>query len=524
MRSAIAIEKRRLFPASGDRVVLLEKIKESAVSVIPVMLMVWLLHLTVAPLGDTLAQFLAGGALLILGLSVFLLGADIGVLPVGQKAGSALTARRNLPLLLGAGFVIGFFITVAEPDVHVLAEQVSAVDPSISRALLVFMIAVGVGLFVAVALGRIILQLSLKILLASFYLLVFACAALTSPAFLGVAFDAGGATTGPMTVPFIMALGVGVAAVRGGNSKDDSFGLIGLASIGPVLAVLILGMLHKGGTGAMAAAVETPAASLWGHFWALTPEVTMEVGMALGPLVVLFALFQFFLLHLTRYQTLRMIMGLIYTFLGLVCFFVGVKGGFIPAGRELGALIAQHDFRYLLVVVGLVLGALAVCAEPAVWVLNAQVEEVSGGHIKRSIMLVSLSLGVACAVAMAMLRVVTGLSIWWFLIPGYILALGLSRFCPRMFTAIAFDSGGVASGPMASTFILAFTLGASGSLGGNPITDAFGVIAMIAMTPLITIQLLGILFDRREKAAARRRAAGSEQTGQSGAAVKESQP
>lgn len=485
--------------------VLLEKIKESAISVIPVMLVVWLLHLTAAPLGNVLGEFLLGGVLLILGLSVFLLGAEIGVLPVGQKAGSALTSRRNFPLLLGAGFVIGFFITVAEPDVHVLAQQVSAVDPGISGSLLVGMIAMGVGLFVAIALGRIILQVSLRLLLFVFYLLLFACAALTSPAFLGVAFDAGGATTGPMTVPFIMALGVGVAAVRGGNGKHDSFGLIGLASIGPVLSVLILGMMYRGHTGAVPPLVETPAASLLEHFLVLVPEVAGEVGMALGPLVALFVIFRIFLLRLTRYQTMRMVVGLIYTFLGLVCFFVGVKGGFIPAGRELGGILAQHDFRYFVILVGIALGALAVCAEPAVWVLNAQVEEVSGGHIKRSVMLVSLCIGVAAAVGMSLLRVVTGLSIWWFLIPGYVLALGLTFFCPRLFTAIAFDSGGVASGPMASTFILAFTLGASRSLGGNPITDAFGVIAMIAMTPLITIQILGILFDRREKAAARRR-------------------
>ncbi|GKG93611.1 DUF1538 domain-containing protein [uncultured Desulfovibrio sp.] len=485
--------------------VLLEKIKESAISVIPVMLVVCLLHFTAAPLGDALGEFLVGGVLLILGLSVFLLGADIGVLPVGQKAGSALTSRRNLPLLLGAGFVIGFFITVAEPDVHVLAQQVSAVDPGLSRPLLVLMIAVGVGLFVAIALGRIILQVSLRLLLLLFYLLLFGCAALTSSAFLGVAFDAGGATTGPMTVPFIMALGVGVAAVRGGRGKDDSFGLIGLASIGPVLSVLILGMLHHGRTGDVPEAIEAQASTLLGHFLALVPEVAGEVGMALGPLVGLFVIFRIFLLRLTRYQTIRMAVGLVYTFLGLVCFFVGVKGGFIPAGRELGGILAQHDFRYFLILAGVVLGALAVCAEPAVWVLNAQVEEVSGGHIKRTVMLVSLCIGVAAAVGMAMLRVVTGMSIWWFLIPGYVLALGLTLFCPRMFTAIAFDSGGVASGPMASTFILAFTLGASHSLGGNPITDAFGVIAMIAMTPLITIQVLGILVDRREKAAARRR-------------------
>jgi len=492
---------------------LLEKFKESAVSVLPVMAVVLALHLTIAPLGSTLAEFLVGGVLLIIGLSIFLLGADIGVIPVGQRAGSALTSRRNLPLLLGAGFVIGFFITVAEPDVHVLAQQVAAVDPSVSHLLLVGMIAVGVGLFVTIALARIVFQISLRLLFLLFYLLLFACAAFTSPAFLGVAFDAGGATTGPMTVPFIMALGVGVAAVRGGkdHGRDDSFGLIGLASIGPVLSVLILGMMHSGaGAEAAAGATEIVTAGLWGHFWGLVPAVAEEVGMALGPLVALFVVFRIFLLRMTRRSTLRMVMGLVYTFTGLVFFFVGAKGGFIPAGRELGGVLALHHMEYALIAVGVLLGALVVCAEPAVWVLNGQVEEVSGGHIRRSVMLVSLCIGVAAAVGMSMVRVVSGLSIWYFLIPGYVLALGLTRFCPRMFTAIAFDSGGVASGPMASTFILAFTLGASASLGGDPIADAFGVIAMIAMTPLITIQILGILYQRRENAAVRRREAARE--------------
>ena len=480
--------------------ILLEKIKESSISVIPVMLLVLALHFTVVPLGATVLKFLVGGVLLILGLSIFLLGADIGILPVGQRVGATLTSRRSLALLLSAGFIIGFFITVAEPDVHVLAAQVAAVSPSLSRPLLVGMIAVGVGIFVAIALGRIVLQIPLKVMLIFFYTLVFACAFVTDPAFLGVAFDAGGATTGPMTVPFIMALGVGVAAVRGDKGKDDSFGLVGLASVGPVLSVLFLGMFFPGGSEKISDTASAQAESVGAHFLALTPQVIHEVGMALGPLILLFGVFRIFLLRLTRYQTVKMIMGLGYSFVGLVCFFVGVQGGFIPAGREMGALLALHDFRYLLLIVGVAMGALAVCAEPAVWVLNAQVEEVSGGHIKKSVMLISLSLGVATAVGLAMVRVITGLSIWWFLIPGYVLALGLMRFCPRMFTAIAFDSGGVASGPMASTFILAFTLGASHSLGGNPIADAFGVIAMIAMTPLIAIQLLGIFFDRRERA------------------------
>jgi hypothetical protein len=304
-----------------------------------------------------------------------------------------------------------------------------------------------------------------------------------------------------MTVPFIMALGVGVASAGAGHrsAADDSFGLIGLASIGPILAVLVLGLLLDETPPPAAASAEAEAAlSLGAHFLRLVPEVLAEVGMALGPLAVLFAVFQIALCRMPGKQVNRLIMGLIYTFLGLVFFFVGVKGGFMPAGGMMGAIIAGMDNNGILVPIGLVLGAMVVCAEPAVWVLTSQVESVSGGHIRRRYMLLSLSLGVSGAVGIAMIRVLTGLSIWWFLVPGYALALGLSRFCPPLFTSLAFDSGGVASGPMASTFILAFALGASGAVGGNPITDAFGVIAMIAMTPLIAIQILGILFQRRK--------------------------
>jgi hypothetical protein len=301
-------------------------------------------------------------------------------------------------------------------------------------------------------------------------------------------------------------LGVGVASVRGGQGRDDSFGLVGLSAVGPILAVLVLGMFAQ--PDAAAAVEETAIAEHVGlveHFLSYLPSVATDVGMALGPLAVMFLIFRLFLLRLTTYQTVRLVMGLIYTYLGLVLFFLGVYGGFISAGHELGALIAQHDFRYLLVVAGVAIGGLVVCAEPTVWILNAQVEEVSGGYIRKSIMLFSLATGVSVAVGLAMLRVITGLSIWWFILPGYALALGLTRFCPRMFVAIAFDSGGVASGPVAATFILSLTLGASQALGGNPITDAFGIIAMISMTPLITIQLLGMLFEKREQAALRKR-------------------
>lgn len=480
--------------------IFLEKLKETSISVLPIMALVCLLHVALAPLNELFAPFLLGGVLIIVGLSFFLVGADISVLPMGQRAGSALVHKRNLPLLLGVGFVIGFIITVAEPDVQVLAVQVMEVAPSISGRTLVFMIAAGVGFFVSLALLRVVFQFSLRKLLAVFYALLFICAAFSSPEFLGVGFDAGGATTGPMTVPFILALGMGVAAVRGGNAENDSFGFIGLASIGPIMAVLFMGMLSSGAgeVPAESAGTAAAAASLTEVFLRLVPEVLHEVTVALGPLFLLFAIFQITLVRMPSHQVMRLIMGLVYTFVGLTLFFLGVKGGFMPAGRELGALIAGGQHSILFVAAGVIFGALVVCAEPAVWVLTVQVEEISGGSIRRSLMMAALSIGVACAVGMAMFRILHGVSLWYFIVPGYLLAFALMRFCPPLFTAIAFDSGGVASGPMASTFILAFALGASGALGGNPITDAFGVIALIAMTPIIAIQALGILVNRAE--------------------------
>ncbi len=483
------------------------KFRETAISVVPVMLIVFVLNFTVAPLGSELMmQFFIGGILLIIGLSVFLIGADIGLLPIGQKAGAALTSKRNLPLMLSVAFAIGVMITIAEPDVQVLANQVATVDSSMSKTLLVLMIATGVGLFVALGLARIVFQIPLRRLLIGAYAVVFVCAYFTSAEFLGIAFDSGGATTGPMTVPFILALGAGVAAVRGGkNAEDDSFGLTGLASIGPILAVLILGIMARGKTPAaeteMSAMAGEAAAGLM-VFVHLLPEVLHEVFNALWPLTVMFLVFQFTLIHMPPHQFVKMIKGLVYTFFGLVFFLVGVKGGFMPAGTALGAALGGTGRGFLLIPIGLILGAVVVCAEPAVWVLNDQVETVSGGHIRRMVMLASLSMGVAVSVALSMIRVITGISLWWFLIPGYAAALILTKFCPPLFTAIAFDSGGVASGPMSSTFVLSFALGASAATGGNPVTDAFGVIAMVAMTPLIAIQILGLIYKKKEKKAA----------------------
>lgn len=488
-----------------------EKIKESAVSVVPVMLIVVLLHFTLTPLpGNQIFQFLVGGALLILGLSIFLIGADIGMVPFGQKVGSALTHKRSLPLILAASFVIGFAITVAEPDVQVLAAQVNGVMPSINKQTLLMMIATGVGLFLVLGMLRVVLQISLRLLLIIFYILVFIACAFVDPAFVGVAFDSGGATTGPITVPFIMAMGIGVAsAVKRKKDDDNSFGFVGLASIGPIAAVAFMGMVSKSDiTAAPADDVAEASKSVISIFTDLIPHTSQEIAMALLPLVLIFLVFQFTMLKLPSAQVKRMLLGFLYAFIGLIIFMIGVNGGFTPIGKSLGMSLGDIADGMALIPVGLVLGAVVVCAEPAVWVLTAQVEEVSGGYIRRPIMLAALSLSIAVAVALGMVRVITGMSIWYMLVPGYALALGLTRVCPPLFTAIAFDSGGVASGPMSTTFVLALTLGAATALGGNPVTDAFGMVAMIAMAPLITIQLLGLIFKFMEKRQAVKNAQG----------------
>ncbi|MBO4386369.1 MAG: DUF1538 domain-containing protein [Treponema sp.] len=514
---------------------LLQKLKETISSVLPIMAIVLILGLTVVPIGkDLIVRFILGGILLILGLTVFLLGVDIGILPIGERSGASLTAKRSLPLLLGVSFVIGFMVTIAEPDVQVLAGQIKNVSPAVNKWALIFMIASGIGLFVVIGLLRTMLSLKLKYVLLLSYAAVFTMAFFCPSEFQGIAFDAGGATTGPMTVPFIMALGVGVAAVRSKgqihsgtsleksknsaeNSSDDSFGLTGIASVGPVAAVCFYGILQRfTNSNSSLAKTSFLAAENGGGkdaatglyvFFSELPSVFKEVSMALLPLVAMFIVFQIFLLKMPPFQVRRMIKGLLYSFAGLVLFLTGVNGGFMPAGQSLGGLLgtaASTEGGWWLVLLcgtGILFGAVVVCAEPAVWVLTEQVESISGGTIKRKVMLAALSAGVAVSIGLSMLRLLFSFSLWYILLPGYAIALFLSFICPPLFTAIAFDSGGVASGPMTSTFILSFTLGASLACGGNPVTDAFGVIALVAMTPLIAIQVLGIIFRLKQRRA-----------------------
>ena len=481
---------------------------EALRAVLPIIGLVLLLCFTIAPISASiLLCFLLGGVLLVVGEMFFTLGAEMSMSPMGERVGACMVRSRKLWFILGLAFVLGVLVTISEPDLQVLAEQV----PAIPNMTLILAVAIGVGAFLMVAMLRMLFNIPLNNLLLLFYGVVFLLAVFAPADFLAVAFDSGGVTTGPMTVPFIMALGVGVASIRSDrHAAEDSFGLVSLCSIGPILAVLILGLVYRPDDAAYTPPVLpeiSDSVELWQLFQEGIPTYMGEIAVALLPIIVLFGLFQIVMLRLSRRQLLKIVIGLVYTYVGLVLFLTGVNVGFIPAGNYIGQTLASLDHPGIIIPIAMVMGYFIVRAEPAVYVLNKQVEEVTDGAISAGAMGIGLSVGVAISLGLAMVRVLTGISILWFMIPGYAIALGISFFVPRIYTAIAFDSGGVASGPMATTFLLPLAQGACTAVGGNIVTDAFGVVAMVAMTPLITIQVMGLASQISTRLAGRRPAA-----------------
>ena len=474
---------------------LIQKFRESAASVLPVALIVALLCFSIAPMPtDLMLSFIIGTALLILGLGLFTFGVEKSMTLIGTYTGARLTKFRNLSILLVISFILGVIITIAEPDLQVLAEN----TPHINTIILIITVSVGVGLFLMLCMLRILLGVQLRWILMFFYIIVFTLAFFADPDYISVAFDSGGVTTGPMTVPFIMAMGVGVASIRSDkNAEADSFGLVALCSIGPILAVLLLGFFYEGGGDLSSSSVTgsfTDTVALGLGYTHAIPEYMAEVAMALSPIIIFFLIFQAAVLKLRRLPFLKIILGILFTYAGLVCFLTGVNVGFLPLGTILGTELGTGWTIYLLIPIAGIIGWFIVSAEPAVHVLTKQVEEISSGAVSERAIRISLSIAISLAMMIAMLRVITGISIFWFLIPGYVLALALSFFVPQMFTAIAFDSGGVASGPMTATFMLPFAMGACQATGGNILTDAFGLVAMVAMMPLITIQIMGAIY------------------------------
>ena len=477
-----------------------DKVREAAASILPIVAIVVLLSLSILPMpAGIMLSFLVGAVLTIVGIGFFSLGAELAMTPIGSKIGTSITRTRKLPLILAVTFALGLAVTIAEPDLQVLASTV----PHIDKTVLLVTVGVGVGFFLAVCMLRIIFGIKLRWILLVAYGVVFVLAFLSPVGFLSVAFDSGGVTTGPMTVPFILALGVGIANTRSDkNAEADSFGLVALCSIGPILAVLLLGLFYNEGSSSseMNYSSYSTTSEIGLAYVKELPAYIIEMAIALLPIVAIFFIFQLATLHISGRPLAKICIGILYTYIGLVLFLTGVNVGFSPLGMELGSELATGSGKYLLIPLSMIFGWFIISAEPAVLVLQQQVEDISAGAIPGKAIKLSLSVAIALAMGLSMLRVLTGMSLMWILVPGYAIALILSFFVPDIYTAIAFDSGGVASGPMTATFMLQLMIGTSIALGGNVLTDAFGIVATVAMMPLISIQVVGFIYSRKSSA------------------------
>ena len=476
----------------------LEQLYSSIKSIFPITLVVLVLSMLSLnyDIINIVPSFLIGALLLIIGMTFFNLGVDISMVEIGSKIGNNLTKKKTIPLILMFSFIIGFIVTIAEPDLSVLASQV----PTISDDLLINSVGVGVGLFLLIAVFRLLFQLHYSLILSLFCVIAFVLAFFTPSEFVPLAFDAGGVTTGPLSVPFIIALGAGLAFKRRDKSKkEDTFGMISFCSIGPVIVVLILGIVFNAKSNYVP--YDIPSYSNIGEllnlFIKTLPKFLLDVLESFSPIVVFFLVYNFLFLKLSKKELFKIFKGLIYTYIGLTLFLWGINTGFLPIGYMIGKVLS--DLNLLLIPIAMIIGYFIVISEPAVGVLTEQIEELTNGNIKRKVLNVALSMSVSLATGLAALHAITGISIIWFLLPGYLIALILSLFVPQVFTAIAFDSGGVASGTMSATFLLPFVVGISEALGRNVLTDAFGLIAIVATTPLVVIQIVGLIYKLKTK-------------------------
>lgn len=478
-------------------------LKESVRSVLPVSLIILVLCFTIAPIDiSSFTSFLFGAVMIIVGMALFSLGAEMSMTPMGEYVGSQMTKSKKIWLIVILSFIVGFMITMSEPDLQLLAKYA----PQINDNTLIFSVSGGVGIFLVVAMLRIIFGVKLKYLLMFFYAIVFTLAFFVSPDFWAIAFDSGGVTTGPMTVPFIMALGVGVASIRyDSKGAGDSFGLVALCSVGPIAAVLILGLLYgsEGSSGALFDELLNFESSreLGLSYLKAFPTYLEEIAVALLPIVAFFFVYQAFTRPLSKSKAVKILIGVLYTYFGLVLFLTGANVGFMPAGYLIGDYLGESSYAFIAVPIGMLIGFFIVAAEPAVQILQKQVEDITSGAIPKKALGVALEIGVAISVGIAILRALTGISVMYPLLIGYAIAFILTFFVPDIFTSIAFDSGGVASGPMTACFLLPFSIGICSAMGNNVVTDAFGTVAMVAMTPLIAIQILGVAYKIKLKKA-----------------------
>ncbi len=486
--------------------VLVAKFKEVLYAVLPITIIVLILNFTLTPFEvPLLLRFLIGSLLVVIGLSIFLFGVDLGISPIGNLIGETIAKTNKIWIVGVAGLILGFIISIAEPDLHILAGQVDIVTSGlITKAVIVLIVSIGIAVMLSVGLIRIVFNTPLYIILTILYSVILVLAFFTSSEFLAISFDASGATTGAMTVPFILALALGVSVLKKDSkaSEKDSFGLVAIASCGPIISVMLMSIFSK--TDKISAGLQydmTNSMSVIAPFLKKIPMITSEAFFALLPLFAIFLVFQKISFNLSKKAFRKVLIGLMFTFIGLILFLIGVNAGFMDVGAIAGYNIASQGNKYYIIIIGFILGFVTILAEPAVYVLTHQIEEVTSGYVKRSVVILALSIGVGIAVALSMFRIlIPEIQLWHYLLPGYLITIIMTHFAPKLFVGIAFDSGGVASGPMTATFILAFAHGVADAIeGANILVDGFGMIAMVALTPIIALQVLGLLYKVKSK-------------------------
>lgn len=474
------------------------KTKEVAQSLIPIVIFVGIFSMAFIRIDFPVVQrFFIGAVLIFLGLSIFLWGVDQSMTSIGYYMAHEIATSKILIKSIVLSFILGFLITIAEPDILILGNQVEiASGGSLNAGFLVAMISTGVGVLISLASLRILTGFKYNIMMFLVYLLIFVLGTQVSEEFLAISFDASGATTGALTTPFVLAISIGLSRTKGGKStEEDSFGMVGAMSAGPILAVMLISVLTgQKNIHGQAAEYITSNEVLAPVLIAFKHTIVKSL-QALIPIAVLFFILNFFKFKINKAETIRIIRGLIYTLLGLTLFLVGAQAGFMDMGRVLGYGFAEEYLQFL-PIIGLMLGMMVVLAEPAVHVLGEQVEEVTAGNIPDSLLRITLSIGVGLAIALSMLKIMLpDIQLWFFLLPGFVIAIVLSFFVDPIFVGIAFDAGGVASGPMSATFVMAFAQGVADSIPtADVLKDGFGIIAMIAMTPILSVMILGSIF------------------------------
>ena len=470
-----------------------KKLKESFFSVFPIVMIVLAISLLLGNIpGPLFVKFIISAFLLFLGIGFFSLGADQSMMPIGQNIASTLTKKKKVWLLLLACLLMGFIITIAEPDLAVLANQI----PSINKWVFICVVGIGIGICFVLGAIRILFGIPIAYLLTAGYVLIFTFLAFVPQDFWAVSFDASGVTTGAISVPFIMSFCLGISAIRGGNSnEEDSFGLVAICSMGPILSVLLLGMLSSSINITQTTTTITTStyATIPSDFLLELLHSMQEIAIVMIPIIVVFFIFQFSMIHLPKTQIIKICIGLVYTYVGIVLFMTGVNVGFSQLGSLLGEYLTLSKYSWIIYPIAFVLGYVIVCAEPAVHVLTEQVADISGNTISKKVLRTSFSIGVAISLTLAVIRAVFQLNILYFLLPMYVVALGLSFYNFKLFTAVGFDAGGIASGPMSATFLLPFVTGITTAHGGNIMYGAFGTVALIATTPIVVIQILGAI-------------------------------